>query len=387
GGDGPRRLTSGDRDSSPRWSPDGRYVAFVRVTEKDGKPDHPQLFMLAMSGGDSFQFTSLPNGAGQPKWSPDGRSIAFVSETNADDLAKAEGIKKPTPGEHESDVRVITRAVYRFNGAGYLDTKHHQHIWLIDAPKTGGDKVSPRQLTSGRFDDDDFLWATDGTKVYFTSRHVDEPYYDPPTTDIYSVGTARGDVSKITSFDMGADALSISPNGKQFAFVASANRPVRSYSQPDLWVLDIAPSATPRNLTSEFDYDVGDGVGGDNAPPRASGGNAPIWSSNGKTIVEVYSKEGKTNLARFDTATGTQTDVTTGNQAVVNFRSSPDRSKLFSTFSTPTQIGDLYSIDVIGRQTRLTHLNDILFSRLNLTEPEEVSYTSFDGKKIQAWIQ
>ncbi|MGH9820964.1 MAG: TolB family protein, partial [Pyrinomonadaceae bacterium] len=67
GGDGPRRLTSGDRDSSPRWSPDGRYVAFVRVTEKDGKPDHPQLFMLAMSGGDSFQFTSLPNGAGQPK--------------------------------------------------------------------------------------------------------------------------------------------------------------------------------------------------------------------------------------------------------------------------------------------------------------------------------
>src|SRR4030095_4835595 len=54
------QLTNGIRDSSPRWSPDGKYPAFVRVTEKDGSPDSPQLFMLAMSGGDSFQFTSLP---------------------------------------------------------------------------------------------------------------------------------------------------------------------------------------------------------------------------------------------------------------------------------------------------------------------------------------
>lgn len=387
GGQEPRRLTSGNRDSSPRWSPDGKYLAFVRVTEKDGKPDHPQLFMLAMSGGDSFQFTSLPEGAGQPKWSPDGKSIAFASDTNADDLAKAGASKKTTPDEHESDVRVITRAVYRFNGAGYLDIKHHQHIWLIDVPKGAGDKVNPRQLTSGRFDDDDFVWATDGSKIYFSSTRIDEPYYEPPSTDIYSVGIAGGSASKITSFDVGAGSLSISPNGKQFAFIASSNNPVRSYSQPDLWVLDIASGAKPRNLTSEFDYDVGDGVGGDNAPPRASGGNAPIWSADGKTIVEVYSREGRTNLARFDAVTGKRTDVTTGDQAALNFRSSPDKLKLFGTFSTPTQVGELYSIDANGRQNRLTHVNDVLFSRFNLTQPEEISYTSFDGKKIQAWVQ
>ena len=86
--DEPHRLTSGTRDSSPRWSPDGKYLLFIRTTEKDGKPDQSQLFMLAMSGGDSFQFTNLPKGASQPQWSPDGKTIAFLSTTNAEDLAK-----------------------------------------------------------------------------------------------------------------------------------------------------------------------------------------------------------------------------------------------------------------------------------------------------------
>jgi dipeptidyl aminopeptidase/acylaminoacyl peptidase len=395
GGDEPRRLTSGNRDSSPRWSPDGKYLAFARVTEKDGKPEQAQLFMLVMSGGDSFQLTNLPKGAGQPKWSPDGKSIVFTSDTNSDDLAKqgkgsdtspAE-TKKPAAEDRESDVLVITRAVYRFNGTGYLDTKHPQHIWAIDAPKTAGDKVSPKQLTSGRFDEDNIVWANDGSKIYFTSTHMEEPYFELPTTDIYSVAAAGGEPIKLTSFDMDAGTLSISPNGKQFAFIASSNKPVRSYTQPDLWVLDIVNGAQPRNLSSEFDYDVGAGVGGDNAPPRAAGGNAPIWSSDGKSVVEVYSKEGKTNLSRFDVATGKQTDVTTGNQAVLSFRSTPDGSKLFYTVSTPTHVGDLYSIEAAGQPKRLTHANDALFSRLNLTEPEEISYTTFDGKRIQAWLQ
>ena len=62
----PHRITSGNRDGSPRWSPDGKFLAFVRVTEKDGRPDSPQLFMLPMTGGEAWQFTSLLRGAGRP---------------------------------------------------------------------------------------------------------------------------------------------------------------------------------------------------------------------------------------------------------------------------------------------------------------------------------
>src|SRR6195256_4955403 len=94
GNEGPHRLTSGERDSSPRWSPDGKYLVFTRVTEKDGKPEPPQLFMLSMAGGDAFVFTSLPKGAGDAKWSPDGKLIVFTSSTNPEDLAKQEKKKR-----------------------------------------------------------------------------------------------------------------------------------------------------------------------------------------------------------------------------------------------------------------------------------------------------
>ena len=90
GGEAPRQLTKGDHDTTPRWSPDGKFLLFLRSTEKDGKPEPPQLAMLPMAGGDSFVFTDLPRGAGSPVWAPDGKNIAFTSDTNAEDLAKQE---------------------------------------------------------------------------------------------------------------------------------------------------------------------------------------------------------------------------------------------------------------------------------------------------------
>jgi len=397
-----RQMTAGPRDSSPRWSPDGQYLCFVRVPEKDGRPDVPQLFMLAMSGGDSFQFTSITRGAGGPQWSPDGKMIAFVNGANPEDLAKQPVTPRPSPSPspsatptdakkeepRESDVRVITHAVYRANGAGYLDTKHPQHIWVINAPRTADEKPTPKQLTSGRYDDGNVAWAKDSSRIYFDSDHSDEPYYELPKTDVYVVSAAGGQPTKLTSLDMGTGAFSISPDGERVAFYASLNQPVRSYTEPDLWVMDLAPNAKPRNLTTNFDYDVGAGILGDNTAPRGGGGFPPVWSADGRTIIALYAKEGKSNLGAFDADSGKETDVTTGNQAVVSFRATPDGSKFVVLISTPTRVGDLFWLERPGATPKqLTHVNDELFSKLNLTEPEEIWYPSFDGKKIQAWIQ
>lgn len=392
-----RQLTNGPRDTTPRWSPDGKYLMFVRAPEVSGRTEPPQLFMLAMSGGEPFQFTTLPRGAGGPQWSPDGKMIAFYNSATAEELAKAERSKaqpspspaaSPTPAERESDVRVINRAVYRANGAGYLDFKHPQHIWVVNAPKTGDEKVTPKQLTHGRFNDAGAVWARDSSRIYFDSDFTDEPYYELPRTDIYSVAVTGGEPAKLTSFDMGAGTFSVSPDGKQVAFISSASQPVRSYSQPDLWVMDLATNAKPRNLTADFDFDVGGGLTGDNVAPRGGGGNLPVWSSNGRSINMIYVKEGKANIGSFDVATGRQSDVTTGNHAVVNFRALPDASKFVLLISTPTQVGDLFWLDKPGGQPKqLTRINEELFSKLNLTEPEEVWHSSFDGKKIQTWVQ
>src|SRR5215216_6918621 len=198
-----RQLTNGPRDTTPRWSPDGKYLVFVRAPEVSGRVEPGQLFMLAMAGGEPFQFTTLPRGAGGPQWSPDGRMIAFYSGATAEELAKAEKSKaqpspspspgaSPTPPERESDVRVINRAVYRANGAGYLDFKHPQHIWVINAPKTGDEKVTPKQLTKGRFDDSGAVWAKDSSRLYFETDYSDEPYYELPRSDLRLVRTENG---------------------------------------------------------------------------------------------------------------------------------------------------------------------------------------------------
>jgi dipeptidyl aminopeptidase/acylaminoacyl peptidase len=270
---------------------------------------------------------------------------AFTSTTTPEDLKK-----RDQPGtERESDVRVITRASYRFNGAGYLDPRHPQHIWTITAPGNADNKVTPRQLTSGHFAEADVTWANDGSQIYFTSDHSDEPAFDLPSTDIYSITVAGGQPLKLTTLDMNTGSLVVSPSGKQMAFTGSAGKPVTSYTQPDLWVMDIAPNAQPRNLTTGFDYDVGGGVGGDNAPPRGGGGGAPIWTSDGRGIIETYAREGKANLGMFDAASGKETDVTSGNQSVSNFRSAPRGPQLVFTISTPTRIGTILKTMVTPR--------------------------------------
>src|SRR5437764_2481870 len=432
GGEEPHQLTKGDHDSTPRWSPDGKYLLFLRAAEKDGKPEPPQLSILPMAGVDSFSFTDLPKGAGNPVWSPDGKAIAFTSETNAEDLAKQEKKKKKeeelkkavsatspavspaaakapaeknagtknasddaakkaeAESEHESDVRLITRAVYREDNEGYADPKHPAHIWAIQAPRNADEKMQPKQLTSGRFDEGNVVWSKDGAQIYFVSLHIDEPYYEQPKSELYSISANGGNATKLKTSDMDLGSLSLSPDGKQLAFVASITQPVNSYTQPDLWIVDLTSNAKPRNLTEKFDFDIGDGPFGDNAPPRAGGRSIPIWTPDGRALVESYGKEGKAILGSFDATTGAVSDLVNGNQAISRYRASNDGSKIVYAVSTPTRVGDLFVLDrqsANAQPRQLTDVNKELFSKLNLTEPEEISYKSFDGKMIQAWVQ
>ncbi|HEX3816850.1 MAG TPA: hypothetical protein VHW03_01020, partial [Chthoniobacterales bacterium] len=232
GKEAPRQFTSGPHDSSPRWSPDGKSLVFTRSSEKEGKKQPPQLCLLSLGGGDAFIFTDLPKGAGDPKWSPDGRSILFTSTSNPEDLAKQAEEKsgKKSAEEHVSDVHVITRAVYRNNEEGYLDPMRPAHLWIVQVPQNGEEKVAPRQLTSGRFSEHEAVWSKDGAQVYFASLHVAEPYYDLPKTELYVVPAQGGNAKLLTTIPMGVRDLSLSPDGKEAAFIAGKNEPVNSYT-------------------------------------------------------------------------------------------------------------------------------------------------------------
>ena len=106
-------------------------------------------------------------------------------------------------------------------------------------------------------------------------------------------------------------------------------------------------------------------------------------------LITTTAREGRANLIQVDIASAKVTEITHGNQAVERFRATNDAAGLAVVISTPTNIGDLFWVDRASASAprQLTHINGKLFSQLNLTEPEEIWYTSFDGKKIHAWIQ
>src|SRR5690348_9085401 len=159
GASGPRRLTAGPRDGSPRWSPDGSTLAFLRA--KDGRP---QLYLLPLGGGEAQQLTDLPKGASAPAWSPDGKTIAFTSTTTPEDLAKKDTTEKP-----KSDVRIVTLAEFRADDEGYLDPAEHAHIWTVPAGMPGDEPAKARQVTTGAFDEEAPQWSRDGARIYFGS--------------------------------------------------------------------------------------------------------------------------------------------------------------------------------------------------------------------------
>ena len=389
----PRRLSGGTRDHTPRWSADSARLAFVRAAEKDSRVQPPQIYVMAMAGGEGRAITEMPRGAGNPVWSPDGRSILFSSSAFLEELEPKPAEKDDkTEKPRQSDVRVITRAVYRANGVsgwGYVDPDRPGHIWTVTVPATN-DAVSttakPKRLTSGEFGAANHRWSNDGTQIYFTADRRPEPYYLASDSDLYAVGKDGGEPARIASIDGNIGAYAPSPDGRRLAFVGTHHgTPERSYSQPDLWVVDL-PSGTPRNLTDKYDFDVNGSLGGDQRAPRGAHPATPSWTGDGRSILVRAGEQGDANLLRIDAASGRMDPVVKGRHDIMSYTTDAAGNRIAFVKSTATVVGDLYVAEGAGAPKKLTSFNDELMNSVATTEPEEIWYTSFDGKKIQGWI-
>ncbi|HET8623532.1 MAG TPA: S9 family peptidase [Gemmatimonadales bacterium] len=373
-GTAPRRLTTGPDDVAPRWSPAGDALVFLRSVNRQP----PQLWRLPLDGGEPRRLTNLAKGASAPVWSPDGKQLAFTSTSRPGD----------TPGDTagKSDVRVITRAEFRRDAAGWDDPARAENIWVVPVPAGNDSAAAARPVTSGPYDEDDLRWAPDGSRIYFTSDRVVEPYYADPDANVYAVSVNGGAIDTIADINGPIANAAFAPDGRALAFTGFVNPARRqSSTQTELFVWRDGKATS---LTTDYDFDVGDVILGDQRPPRGGSGSAPlVWLADGRTVVTLTTEHGRSNLMRFDAVSGRRETLTTGNHEIAAYTATADGSRFALTQSDPTQPLELFLLETGSRRTtRLTGHNDSLLAELDLAEPEELWYRSFDGQRIHAWV-
>jgi dipeptidyl aminopeptidase/acylaminoacyl peptidase len=387
----PRALTFGGRDAQPRWSPDGTKLAFVR---SPGEGKEPQLHVLPMGGGEALRLTDLPKGAAQPAWSPDGKRLAFTSGSDlaADGATTAEAEERAKKKPKKEPARIVTRPFFRLDNQGFYDFAHPDHVWVVDADGAS----APRQLTAGAYGESAPAWSQDGKRILFLSDRRPEPWHGPDDQDVHAVTvdrTAPGtDEEGITLVGDAAGpilAFREGPGGVLAATGVLIQDPPRSYDQGDLFLLEPPfPSRVARVLTGPYDFEVGDStIGSDQHPPRGGGAMPLAWSPDGAHVWTTVGRHGAQILARVSVNDGTVEERTDPKREVVAGSATPDAAKFALVLGSPQRPCVLAVHDARTGETReLLDPNAAVFASAALGAVEEIWVPSFDGTKIQAWI-
>ena len=379
----PRALTTSGRDSQARWSPDGSHIAFVRKADAEADA---QLHVLPMRGGEARSLTSLRAGVSSPAWSPDGSRIAFLSGHDpARDTAEA---KKPK----NAPARVVTHPEFRWNGDGFVDLEHLDHLWVIGVE--GGE---PQRLTCGdRFKESSPVWSRDGRWILYTTDRRPQPWFGQPVED----AEVRAISPDLTLPSDGSDTVLVAdiagplgpfaegPSGQLLAIGGIRPSPARSYDQNTLlhfkgeWPLTHAI-----DLAASLDVAVGEGISSDQHPPRG-GGDLPLgFIEQGNAAVFVHAHHGASQLARVDLRSGAIEALTPADREVIQGDVSADGRRVALTLGGLTTPGDLYVHELgTGTLTRLFGPNDAVLESVGLGAVEEIWYESFDGRRIQGWV-
>ena len=377
----PRDLTSGVLDSQPRWSPDGKFLAFVRGEE--GKDKDAQIFVLPMAGGEGRKLTTLKGGASDPAWSPDGKRIAFRSGHNP----ALDTEEKPKP--KNEPCRVVTRPVFRWDNAGFMDFAHQKHVWVVDA--AGG---APRQITTGKkFEEDQLRWWPDGKWLMFVSDRRAEPWFGGEHSDLWAVSpdlpqpTEGENLKKVTEFDGPVRAWTPGPEGRIVMIGFFQPAKPRSYDRPSLLLAEGTWPARPRDVGASHDFDFGEAISSDQHPPRGGGETPLAFADGGRSVITVVGKHGAAQLVRVKLDSGTVEPLTDARREVLHGTATPDGSRWAITIDDAASPLELASFDLAsGAFARLHDSNAPLRGSRRMSEVEEFWYDSFDGRKIQGWI-
>jgi dipeptidyl aminopeptidase/acylaminoacyl peptidase len=344
------RLTSSpESESSPRWSLDGRYLAFLSGRQ-EGKG--AQLWLLDRRGGEAQRVSQLRGGISDYAWSPDSKRIVLVVDEETDTIAAKDTGEKKTPKPI-----VIDRYTFKRDIVGYLGTKRST-LSLFDV---GTRKTEP--LTRGLTDDDAPAWSPDGGRIAFVRSRVPEPR-DIENSDVFVIEARTGATPRrLTDFpgpDGGRPAWS--PDGKWIAFLRGDDPRFSAYHQNKLAVV-AGDGGAARVLTASLDRPV----------------FAPRFAADGRSIFVVVVDDREQQLARVRVADGAIERITSGKRVVGAYSTAGTRTAVLT--STPDRAFEVFAADA-GALRKLTSQNDSLFAELQLGTTEGFESRSKDGTEV-----
>lgn len=362
-GSGHEPLTSpAFRAGSPRFSPDGKRLAYV--SSENGST---QIHVRWLASGRDVPVTYLQQSPSSLTWSPDGSRLAFVQFVPSKREPIAQLPSKPEGAEWNEEAKVFEDSFYRSDAGGFIKPGKRQ-VFMVSA--NGG---TPIQLTSDDYQHGGALsWNADGTAIYFSSNYNDNWQIDGSESDLYVVDVTTRKVDRVTTRDGGDFGPAVSPDGKWLAYRGSDD--TVQYQDTGLYISAIDEHA-PRLLV-DMDVPVTD----------------VQWGNNSKAVYFSFVEDSVTKVARTDLKGKVKVLASDlGGSAIGR----PYASGSFSVsnngviahdLSMPEQPSNLAVTDG-GTTRQLTDLNHDFLAYNEMGEVEEIWYESGkDGLKIQGWI-
>jgi dipeptidyl aminopeptidase/acylaminoacyl peptidase len=376
------RLTSTPKESesSPRWSPDGRWLAFLSSRGDEHESD--QLWLLSRQGGEAAKATEIKSGISDFVWSPDGTRLVLVIEDGdsvevqsataagavADDSAGAPTAPRDSASSKTDPPIVIDRFYFKEDYTGYVRRKrHHLYLFTVADHKL-------ELLTPGQYDELQPAWSPDGQYLVFTSKRVGDDPDRHSNWDLWVVQAAVGAVPRQLTTFTGPDAdpdwgrPAWSPDGRMIAYIQGGADSLIYYAGYKLAVIPWGGGSSPTVLTASLDRNI----------------TRPEWSPDGKSIYFRVEDDRAQYLGRI-AATGSAIErVVEGRRVVQDFSLSED-GRIAALVDSPAQPAEVYAVE--GPALRaLSHQNDSLMAAVRLATVEEISVKSKDGTTVNGFL-
>jgi dipeptidyl aminopeptidase/acylaminoacyl peptidase len=360
GGPAIRLTASKKSETSPRWSPDGRWLAFL--SGREGKKT--QVWLMSREGGEAVKLTAFKASVSSLAWSPDSKRLALVvSDVDPDDPDAGDDDDKDKDDKKAPKPIVVRRLQFKRDYEGYLrDIRNHVHVFDVAAKTSFA-------LTSGSYDDEEPAWSPDGRWIAFSSKRTKGDPDASRDSDIFVVEARAGAEPRSLGTGPGADQRPAwSPDGTSIVYEAGGDPKDLWYGANHAAIVSVGGGA-PRSLTASLDRNI----------------THPWFSADGRFVSFLLEDGGNRHLARVPAAGGTVERVVSGERDITAFTVSA-KGDVALLVSEPQLPPEVFALGTAGALRRVSTVNDEFLKGIRLATVERFKARSADGTMIDGFL-